>query len=110
MQSSPGDAAGGLLPDAPTVCPHHALACPTAVPSYAQQVAPIVGQYCALCHYAGSPYSNLSLTTYHELSYSRGGVLGEVISCSMPPANTVLMPDSARVTLIDWIECGTPDN
>jgi hypothetical protein len=85
--------------------------CPATVPSYANDVAPIIAQYCARsgCHVAGGSSSNIELSSHSQLAQNSIDAEGEVASCKMPYAPPDLTT-AERVTLLTWFVCGSPNN
>jgi hypothetical protein len=93
-----------------SVCDRHLPACPATPPSYKNDVAPIITRECSACHYAGSTIARGVFSTYAQLQGGRGSVLDEVYACKMPVAPVRPLTASDRTTLLEWIECGGPDN
>ncbi len=84
--------------------------CPGTVPSYAQDVAPIVMSICGKCHAPGGIAANRELITYDGLFGLKDAVLNQVSVCNMPPANATPLGEADRATLMTWIVCGAPQN
>lgn len=90
--------------DEPATCPT------TGVPSYTNDIAPLVSQYCEVpgCHVAGgSGVGNLS--PYSALKADANNAENQIYQClmpKMPPYPTL----EDRVTLLTWFVCGAPDN
>ena len=93
-----------------STCDRHLPACPMTPPSYENDVAPIIARECSACHYTGSNIARGVFSTYAQLQGGRGSVLDEVYACKMPVAPTRPLTSSERTTLLEWIECGGPDN
>ncbi|HTR51854.1 MAG TPA: hypothetical protein VMJ10_14160 [Kofleriaceae bacterium] len=94
-----------------TSCPRDLPAsCPDPAPSYMNDVAPLIEEYCqtAACHSpTGSGVGMLS--PYSNLYGLRVDAEGEIYSCKMPYAPPDLTDDE-RVTLLTWFVCGAPNN
>lgn len=86
-----------------------ATSCPTDVPSYKTDIAPIIQQACATCH-SPDGSAGFSETTYADVYAQRSSMLSQVAICQMPPLNGPVMSDAQRVALTGWLECGAPDN
>jgi hypothetical protein len=95
---------------------------PKSPPSYKADVAPIIMSRCSPCHFPGglaAAVYNFSL--YDNVDNAGTAILNELAACSMPPIHGYpefgIQPDtvpgisSAQVaTLVEWIECGAPNN
>lgn len=104
-QGTTGGADGG------TSCPNDLPAsCPTQVPSYAADIAPLIQERCAPCHFPGGGTSSKLLGTHAELYALRGQVLNQVHACKMPPAPEAPLDEVERALLFGWLVCGAPDN
>jgi hypothetical protein len=85
-------------------------ACATELPSYALDVAPIIEQRCATCHYPGNGQSGDVFDEYDDLYSRRQTVLTRVYSCVMPPEGAADLTLQERRTLLQWFVCGAPEN
>jgi hypothetical protein len=97
---------GAACPPAlPTTCPH--------APSYAKDIAPLVGRACVPCHSPGGVAFDRDLTTYRNLLRLETTDVVQVNACLMPPADAgpdAAMTLSDRRELLQWFVCGTPNN
>lgn len=79
--------------------------CPDDAPRYAQ-VQPIFDEYCSGCH--GKDWTGAwPLDTYSHVADWADIIQGELLRCSMPPADAgVAFPAEKRRMLMTWIGCG----
>jgi hypothetical protein len=96
-----------------------AMTCPATpsgcanVPSYANDIAPLVKRTCATCHAPGGVASDRDLTTYAGVSRWASTAYAQLIRCLMPPLDAgpdAMVTASERGQLEQWINCGAPDN
>jgi hypothetical protein len=121
--SSPHDVADAAA-DGAAPCVRPSLTCqdPSAPPSFASDVDPIIKVRCSPCHFPGGIASQVYVfTTYADIENAGTAIVNELYGCLMPPVDgnvaygiapgTVvgLTPEQAS-TIVDWIRCGTPDN
>lgn len=104
------DASGEDAESDASTCDRHLPSCPTTPPSYENDIAPIIVRECSSCHYAGSAIARGVFSTYAQLQAGRGSVLDEVYACKMPVAPGRPLTPGDRTSLLEWIECGGPDN
>jgi uncharacterized membrane protein len=113
--------AGDSQPDAPhsadasddSGCPNDLpsnAACATELPSYALEVAPIIEQRCATCHFPGNTQTGVVFDEYDQVFSRRQTVLTRVYSCVMPPEGAASLTVQERRTLLQWFVCGAPEN
>jgi hypothetical protein len=90
-----------------------ASACNMPMPSYANDVAPVLDQACnSTCHAAGvGPWP---LDNYDDVSDWAPIIAGDVSTCRMPPedagAGNGLLTAAQRTMILDWVACGSPNN
>jgi hypothetical protein len=85
-------------------------ACGTATPSYASDVAPVLGSYCVPCHKPSGIEPNHLLDSYAHVFGERRGVLSQLFNCAMPPSDEPA-PSAAQIqAVLDWLVCGAPNN
>ncbi len=90
-----------------------ASACITPMPSYANDVAPVLDQACnSTCHAPGvGPWP---LNNYDDVSDWAAIIAGDLELCKMPPedagAGNGVLTDSQRAMVLDWVACGAPNN
>jgi cytochrome c5 len=99
--------------DPPPDCAALSHTCPATMPSWQNDVKPLVATYCTQCHDAGGDGQSLfDATTYENVFKGRGTMETELLECGMPPAGTTApAPDSTqRQTMVWWLVCGAPDN
>lgn len=101
-----GAASEGLCP---SDLPNRA-ACPGATPSYRRDVAPILEQRCATCHYPGNTQSGDVFADYDDVYSLRQTVLTRIYGCVMPPDGAPPLTSEQRQILLHWLTCGAPDN
>lgn len=80
------------------------------MPSYARDVAPIIEQRCATCHYPGNRQSSDVFTEYDDVYSERQTVLTRIYACVMPPAAAPALTPDERRTVLSWFVCGAPEN
>jgi hypothetical protein len=85
-------------------------ACASAVPSYAREVAPIIEQRCATCHYPDNTQSGDVFADYEDVYAPRQTVLSRIYGCVMPPEGAPALTSDERRVLLQWFVCGAPDN
>ena len=93
-------------------CPSiDASACQTPIPSYSAEIVPILDMRCnRTCHAPGvGPWP---LTTYDDVHDWTTIIGAYVESCGMPPPDAGLgdMTQGERVTVMNWLACGAPNN
>jgi hypothetical protein len=94
-------------------CPSNDLpsACPSNVPSYANDIAPILRSRCGPCHFPGGVEdSQHDYSTYAHVYAQRGTMLNQVYSCSMPPSGSPPPTADERAKLLAWFVCNAPNN
>ena len=115
MSACSQDAAeqGNLSPDAGTsedaaaaVCtPVPPIACPDPPPHFAD-VDPIIQNRCAACH-NDQPDAAWPLQTYEEVAQWADVVKGDLLRCTMPPADGgISMTEDERQAVLAWTSCG----
>lgn len=101
---------GGAAGDScPSDLPSDA-ACASALPSYEREVAPIIEQRCATCHYPGNTQSGDVFDDYAAVYSRRQTALTRVYSCVMPPEGAAPLTLDERRALLQWFVCGAPEN
>jgi uncharacterized membrane protein len=101
-----GPSDGG--PDA--ACLRTLPTCPTPAPSYTGEVSTVIHDRCVTCHFPGSTLAPIDLSTYAAVRARQGLVLGQVYVCNMPPRTATPLSEDERTVLIQWLQCGAPDN
>jgi hypothetical protein len=92
-------------------CPNDLpAACPSPVPSYSQNVAPIIAAHCLKCHAPGGQESSKDFTTYGNVFSQRQAILTQFYSCRMPPEGEPRPTAEERALLLGWLVCGSPNN
>lgn len=102
-----------VLSDGGRECPTSApLSCPTPIPSYAQDVAPVLNAKCNGCH-TGSP-APWALIAWVDVNAWALSILQDLLVCSMPPADAgadaPVLTKAETDAILGWIVCGAPDN
>jgi hypothetical protein len=95
-------------------------ACPSPAPSYATDVLPVLQSSCLLCHSPTEPdgganpqyISPYNFSTYSLQFANKGTFLTEIEACLMPNLDAGAAPidEADRLTLMDWLICGAPNN
>lgn len=85
-------------------------ACASAAPSYEREVASIIEQRCAACHYPGNTQSGDVFVEYDDVYSMRQTLLTRVYACVMPPDDAPALTLDERRTLLQWFVCGAPEN
>jgi hypothetical protein len=77
---------------------------------------------CSPCHFPGGVSAQIeTLETYTDVVNAQTAIIAQLYACLMPPIHGNAMygiaPDSVPGltaeqvnTIVDWIECGAPDN
>jgi len=92
-------------------CPNDLPAsCPADAPSYTNDVAPIISERCLVCHGPGGQASNKPLDSYDNVYARRSAVLNQLYACNMPPAGNPAPTEDERLTILNWLVCGAPNN
>ncbi len=82
--------------------------CPSPTPTYGD-IAPIISLRCAECHSGTTPDGPWPLNQYGLVVDWRDDIRGDLINCSMPPADAgMVMTRDERLMILSWIRCGTP--
>ncbi len=89
-------------------CTSPPAACPTTMPSYQTDVAPILQRDCIPCHATNT--GGKDETTWTLVSGQEEGIFVQVGNCLMPPTGSPQLTTADRTTLLDWLVCGAPDN
>ena len=109
--SSGSNADDGYASCPPTT---ESTSCPSTPPSWSSEVQPIVNARCALggqCHGAGgTEEAAYNFTSYSGVKKNYITMEAEVAGCLMPPSDAVPPTAAEWVTLLQWFECGAPDN
>jgi hypothetical protein len=108
------DGGSGGCPPVPSL----QCASQSTAPTYSADVAPIIMDRCAPCHFAGGIADAIvDLSTYAGVDNASTSMLNELTECAMPPihgdtqfgiaAGTVPgLTEEQLTTLVQWIECG----
>ena len=84
--------------------------CPSPVPSYANDIAPLIQRYCVgPCHYPGGPGST-AIATWSDIEGRVTTVHEQIYQCLMPMPGNPKPTEEERVTLLTWFVCGAPNN
>jgi hypothetical protein len=85
-----------------------------SVPSYANQIRPILARSCVpMCHETGGTSSDRDLTTYANVSNIGFSILTPLKNCTMPPVDAgpdAQITATEREELLQWLVCHLPDN
>jgi hypothetical protein len=81
--------------------------CPSPAPTYEQDVATIIEARCSSCHDGRG--EQWPLVDYSHTADWSNEIRAMVADCSMPPPDSgVLMLNSERQVILDWVRCGAP--
>jgi uncharacterized membrane protein len=95
------------------VCPILSSNCPAVVPSYANEVAPILAAHCGQCHTREnlSPTAPWPLDDPTDVADWASTIQADIGDCLMPPPEAdAPLNDVDRDTLHVWLLCGAPLN
>jgi hypothetical protein len=107
------DAAQDTVPDLVEAgCPRDLPAtCPPAVPSWMNDVEPIINRRCGACHGVGGvEQSKFDFSTYQGVHNSLTPIIVNVAGCLMPPPDAAAPTLAERQTLLAWLVCAGPNN
>jgi hypothetical protein len=94
-----------------SACPNvRPTSCPSSVPSYKTDVAPILHSSCTLYCHSPTGIAGHSETTYADVYAQRSSINDQVNGCSMPPSNAAPLTTAQRSTLLAWLACDAPNN
>lgn len=84
--------------------------CPTSVPSFANDVLPILNAKCNGCH--TGPPQPWALTNQDDVQTWAISISIDLTRCSMPPADagTPNLTKAELDAVLGWIVCGSPNN
>lgn len=93
-------------------CPNDLpAACPAVVPSYQNEIAPIIMERCYPCHFRGGIADNArDFSTYQHVYDQRSRILTQIYACKMPPAEEAQPTAQERAALLAWFVCMAPNN
>jgi hypothetical protein len=80
------------------------------MPSYKNDVAPIIQARCLKCHSPGGQEAVRDYTTYQGVYFYRQSILTRVHDCTMPPQGESPPDSQERALLFGWLVCGAPNN
>jgi hypothetical protein len=89
-------------------CPWLEPPCPSPMPSYANDIAPIIERQCNSCH-SGEDGGPWPLGGYGEVRDWATVVFQYLETCTMPPPGTP-MPEEERKLFVEWLICDAPNN
>jgi hypothetical protein len=107
-QDAGGDAA--LCRVCPNLTPD---ACPSPMPSWTNQIEPLMHRDCAPCHFEGGVATVNPLydyESYTRVHFQLTTMLQFVGNCCMPPLDGAALTNQDRAALLAWLICGAPDN
>ena len=83
--------------------------CPATPPSFTNDVLPILNRDCnSTCH--GPMMGQWELADYGDVSDWAPLIKLDLGDCAMPPVDAGAFPTPDRMTVLDWIACGSPNN
>jgi len=69
-------------------------------------ILPILQKSCIPCHDTSAPDAAWPLTTYDDVEAWSGVIEGDILRCSMPPADGgVPITSAERLALVNWMIC-----
>jgi len=110
-----GDGRGWLggSPGVVAACPMTAPTCPdSGVPTYTNDLAPILQGHCTGCHGPGGENQDKPLATYEDLKMLDNGrprgqtAVSFAVNCQMPPPPLPPLTDRDRTTFYCWFAGG----
>ena len=94
-----------------SVCPVLTSECPAVLPSYTNEVAPIIATHCGQCHTHADPTGPWPLDDPTDVADWSIQIQLDLSDCLMPPEDTdVPLSAADRDTLHTWLMCGAPLN
>jgi len=98
--------------DSPAACPGvTAESCPDVVPSYQDEIAPLVAARCQTCHAPENDSGLWSLGDQESVAEWSDTILRQIRTCAQPPPDSgVRLTPSERHALEVWLVCGAPNN
>jgi hypothetical protein len=86
-----------------------ASACQSPIPSYANDVAPLLDRDCnRTCHAPGAgPWP---LTDHPSVAAWSDLLVRDIQNCTMPPPDAGALTTNERKMLLDWLACNAPNN
>ena len=98
--------------DSPPPCPGvTAKSCPDDVPSYDDEIAPLMKARCQTCHAPENDSGLWSLGDLDSVRDWRNTILQQIRSCAQPPPDSgVYLSARERHALETWLVCGAPNN
>jgi hypothetical protein len=85
--------------------------CPDLIPSYTDEIAPIIAAHCGQCHTAEDPNGPWPFDDVTDVADWRLEIQLSLEECLMPPLDTAAPLSAAdRQTLHAWLVCGAPPN
>jgi hypothetical protein len=108
-------AACSNTPDAAGTCPVLSTKCPANVPSWQNDIQPLIATYCLRCHSEGGiAPPQFDYTSYQGVFDNRSVMSNDIYQCKMPLRDasppTAMPSDQERQTFISWFACGAPQN
>lgn len=86
-----------------------ASACDQPVPSYANEIAPLLDRDCnQTCHAPDA--ANWPLGDHRSVSDWSAIIVSDVKGCTMPPPDAGALTKNERTMVLDWFACGAPNN
>lgn len=80
--------------------------CPSPAPTYTE-VQQLFDTHCNICH--GTNGTEWPLENYDDISAWQIDIRGELLDCSMPPADAgTHMTLAEKQQILTWIRCGLP--
>jgi len=93
------------------VCPTLSTECPAELPSFANEVAPILAAQCGQCHTREDPTGPWPFDNREDVADWARQIEADLAECLMPPPETdAPLSGADRETLHVWLTCGTPAN
>ena len=95
----------------PACVPPTSEVCPSTVPSFSTEIAPILNSRCNNCHAPDIDGGPWPLDTRQNVKDWAPLLIKDLKECSMPPPGSgVAFPVEERDKLWAWLICGAPDN
>jgi hypothetical protein len=101
---------GACSPKADKTCPttDQAECLDAGMVSYDSGIGAILNARCTPCHAAGGVEDSIILTDYTHASGERMSIVGQLVTCSMPPDGSPQLSADERTQILTWLSCGAP--
>ncbi|MCP4438608.1 MAG: hypothetical protein GY810_06650 [Aureispira sp.] len=79
--------------------------------SYANDVAPIINNYCTTCHSGMAASAGIDLTSYQSVKHQteQGNLLNRINDANTPMPPSGIIPKEERQIITDWSKISFPE-